>query len=1213
MYFLRNFRNFYHYNSDILIVNRYYNNKSILIANSLTSYYHAISMIHRPTIGFLTANIHTGASQTLWPGVLDAAAEQDVNLLTFPGGSLGAQPGFEGQRNAIYDLASPDTVEALVSWASTLGSGESLDEIHQFHNRFQPLSVVSMARPLPGIPTITMDSYAGMRAAILHLIEVHGLRRIAFIRGPESHPGAQERYRAYVEVLQSAKISFDARLVTPPMDWGAGVQAAQLLLDERGLRPGVDFEAIAAVSDLLALAAMKTLQARGIRVPEDVAMVGFNDYIEGRHSSPPLSSVYLSFHEQGYQALSTALRLMAGESVPQIISLPTRLVVRQSCGCPSQSIQQAAARHKAPPQETKPLSELLASLKREAADRADREQLTRLLDAFAASLARDSSQPFLAELELILQQEALQGGELSGWHAPLSWMRSAMLPCAAAEMRARCEDLFSQARVLVGEVALRHQANQQLNLNRQSAMLRQISQQLITTFDIPGLAEVLAENLPGLGIPACYLVLYDQDQAERATARMVMAYCDGARFPLDDDGVRFATRSLIPAEFLPGRRWSMVVEPLFFREQQIGYIVFEVGPRDGSLYEVLRAQIGSAIKGALLFQQAQQARLSAEKADRIKTRLLANVSHELRTPLNIILNRTKDALASPSPYGNELPPELLQDLRHIQNSAEHQLRVINDLLDLSRAEINELDLYLELTDPRALLDDIFRSFSLQSPNQAIQWTLNLPDKLPLIKADPVRLRQILLNLLSNAARFTQQGAITLGAEVSLPHLHLWVQDTGIGISPEDRERIFEPFVTAEHDGGIRGGIGLGLSITRWLVTLHGGKMSLESEVGRGSVFHVYLPLPRLGEQISAAQQDSQPALVLVSGSTRIPPGITDLCQRQGLTLYQVRPADDLELVFNRIRPACLVWDMLTTSAAEWQSARRFTHHPRLAGVPLMVYAGDQVSLTEILVKPTDSQPLLDAIAAIYPSQPEGLVLIVDDDPETLTRLQRVVADNLKNHTVKTASGGKIALEIMAGEVPSLVILDVMMPEMDGFTVLEQMRGDARLACVPVIVLSNKQLNSEDIRRLEKFTRVVLHTKGILTEPELVAVFHRSLFEGKDLPDSASLLVNQALVYIHQNYSRSLTRWEIAASVGVSEDYLSRVFLQELNLPLWDYINRYRIYHAQRLLRLSAASIQSIARQVGFKDQAYFSRVFHSLTGVSPSTYRVNPQAIPPRG
>ena len=180
--------------------------------------------------------------------------------------------------------------------------------------------------------------------------------------------------------------------------------------------------------------------------------------------------------------------------------------------------------------------------------------------------------------------------------------------------------------------------------------------------------------------------------------------------------------------------------------------VFEIGPRDGALYEVLRGHISSALKGALLFAEAQQARIAAEKADQIKTRLLTNVSHELRTPLNIILDTTRNALRASPPD----EAALLTDVQHIQHNAEHQLRVINDLLDLSRAEIDELDLYLELIDPRPLLEEAFHSLADSADQRNVTWCLQLPDRLPWLNADAVRLRQTLLNLLSNARKFTEQ-------------------------------------------------------------------------------------------------------------------------------------------------------------------------------------------------------------------------------------------------------------------------------------------------------------------------------------------------------------------------------------------------------------------------------------------------------------------------
>jgi signal transduction histidine kinase len=149
-------------------------------------------------------------------------------------------------------------------------------------------------------------------------------------------------------------------------------------------------------------------------------------------------------------------------------------------------------------------------------------------------------------------------------------------------------------------------------------------------------------------------------------------------------GLRFTTHQVVPHHYLPqNRRYSLVVEPLYFQGKSLGYVVFEIGPREGNTYEMLRNNLGSALQGAMLFQEIQQARAAAEKADRIKTRLLANVSHEMRTPLNIIMGYTQDALKKPNKYGAEIPSSLWSDLHQIQSNAEHQLRVINDLLDLS--------------------------------------------------------------------------------------------------------------------------------------------------------------------------------------------------------------------------------------------------------------------------------------------------------------------------------------------------------------------------------------------------------------------------------------------------------------------------------------------------------------------------------------------------
>jgi transcriptional regulator GlxA family with amidase domain len=166
-----------------------------------------------------------------------------------------------------------------------------------------------------------------------------------------------------------------------------------------------------------------------------------------------------------------------------------------------------------------------------------------------------------------------------------------------------------------------------------------------------------------------------------------------------------------------------------------------------------------------------------------------------------------------------------------------------------------------------------------------------------------------------------------------------------------------------------------------------------------------------------------------------------------------------------------------------------------------------------------------------------------------------------------------------------------------------MRADVNLRQVPVIILSNKVLSLEDVKRIESHTRVTLQSKGIWSAEETVTALNRALFGAEALPAHTSALVKQAIAYLHQNYAHPVSRWEIAEAVGVSEDYLSRVFTRELNISPWDYLNRYRVLQSKQLLLNTTETIGTIARQVGFKDQAYFSRVFHKVSGLSPQRFR----------
>ncbi len=659
-----------------------------------------------------------------------------------------------------------------------------------------------------------------------------------------------------------------------------------------------------------------------------------------------------------------------------------------------------------------------------------------------------------------------------------------------------------------------------------------------------------------------------------------------------------------PSEAAYPRTCSRAILPIRYNKKLVGVLdlhssqwVQHVRPELLGL-QLLADQVGIAGQNAFLYEQSIQARAAAEKADRLKTLLLANVSHELRNPINLILGYSQMVLKEQHGLTNSTR----KDINQIYQSGEHLMRLINDLLDMSRLEIDALELYPEVIEIHAFLKDVFTGMADTNRAVEIEWRLDLPENLPLVQADPVRLRQILLNLLSNAQKFTSQGQITLGAQVEPPHLHLWVSDTGAGISPEDQERIFEPFARGEQANRPEG-IGLGLSITRLLIALHNGSMSLESRVGMGSTFHVYLPLPSLtGAAIPQSPKATEAVILLISHQSRPSLPILQLSQRLGLKIKQIAFSEKVGRAYH---PAILAWDMATAQPNDWSLIAQLRQSPHLCRVPFVVYNQHSgvSGLTNILVKPVAQSTLLDMFSAVIPTSGIKMpILVVDDDPQARGLYERLLTEAFPGVPLQFASDGQVALELLATLIPSLVILDLMMPRVDGFTVLEHIRKEPRLQLIPVLVMSGKLLTEDDARRLD-YARVVFHSKDMLAPDEALAALRNVLNDSERLPQPTSALVKQIIAYLHQNYASALNRQHIARFVGVSERYLSEIFKQEIGLSPWEVLNRFRIQRARELLKMTDDSITDIAAQVGFDDPSYFGRVFNQQVGLSPKQYR----------
>ncbi len=927
-------------------------------------------------------------------------------------------------------------------------------------------------------------------------------------------------------------------------------------------------------------------------------MAGFDDIEETRAVIPSLTTVRTPWHLLGSKSVDLILSKLAGEALPEQIHLQTELVCRQSCGCGAAALKEhpaaAAAVHETAPGEYQELvGDFLADVRS----------------------GEGSSSRFLQTLEESLSGLP-SGTEIIEWQGTLDAIRakvdSRLQPEPEAALRAHA--LLEDGYALIGELAHRRQLSQRLKAEDQTDRLNRIVQTMATTYEIDALMKLLADELPGLGIQSCFLSLYDEKGEPPAWSRLILA-CDGKeRLPLGQGGTRFSTRELVPAGMLPeNRRYAYNVEALYFQKDQIGFVLFEIGPRDGDVYTTLRGHISSALKSAELVQVALEAEAKAVKADQLKTRLLANVSHELRAPINIILGLSQLALSAPNPYGIELPDRLRQDLEYIFDSGEHLVRLINDLLDMSRAEIGELDLNFEAVSPRSLLVETFETMRDTSSHKhkKIALILDVPDHLPILHADPVRLRQIFINLLSNAIKFTERGQVTLGADIQLPHLHLWVADTGPGISPELQERIFEPFVKADPPGQPKGGIGLGLSITRRLVALHGGSISLESQPGKGSTFHVYLPLPGISAQAAkkVEPENDQPVLCWLSSQKTPPPAVLALSKRSGLEPCRLATTDDLTRVLQQSRPAAIAWDLDNARPGDWSIIQKLRTYSQYCQLPLLLFQesvkedrSGTSRVTNVLLKPVGKQALRHVLDLLPQAAQPGEIWIIDDDPVAIQYYQELIGESLSEFRVQPVSGGKEAINLLAEGSPDLVLLDLMMPEVDGFQVLEHLRAHPKTASIPVIVLTGKMLTYEDVRRLD-VPKVLLQTKGVLTAQESVSELQRILAATSQLPQPTSQLVKQAFAYIQQNYPRAFSLTELAETIGVSKSYLSRIFKLDTGISLWDYLNRYRIQKAKELLLLTDKSITEISAQVGYEDVGYFSRIFRGVSGCTPRAYR----------
>lgn len=574
----------------------------------------------RPTIGLLVGETASWWGQSLLQGVTDAAEMFDVNLICYVISSL-REPGVQGG-NAIYALVNADLLDGVIisgNIAYTVRP-ETFNAYVDSLRDAVPLVGVVMAHE--GVPSVLADGYSGMYDNIKHLIEVHGCRRLAFIRGPVGNFDADERYRAYTTLLEEYGIPFNPDLVEVG-NFSAGRASMQALWprilaasrDEGDTSPW----AVIAANDDMAIQAMTLLREYGLRVPEDVIVVGFDDSVAAQNLDVPLTTVRQPTQVIGQRAMQMVLQRLRGEPVEQIAKVPAELVVRRSCGCLPGAVLQI-------PVEVKP------EVVTDGAIPPFEGVPAPMWEAFLAGVqAPSSSGDFLLLLDRALREARYTEGSLATWQRLLTEMRRHTLTHLGDPVaRHRAENLLQQARLLVGDAERRQEAYRRQLFEQQEALLGQIDITLSTTLHLDELVPALNGLFPRIGIECCFVSLYENEDPLAERARLLFEYdtyrsAGTPEVELYPEGPWFAPHQLAPRQILLAeRRRSVIVMPLVLQTHQLGFVVMW-GGQYWRLYARLTQRLSDVVFRALLAREQERAQHEAEAAERRAEEALRDV------------------------------------------------------------------------------------------------------------------------------------------------------------------------------------------------------------------------------------------------------------------------------------------------------------------------------------------------------------------------------------------------------------------------------------------------------------------------------------------------------------------------------------------------------------------------------------------------------------
>jgi signal transduction histidine kinase/CheY-like chemotaxis protein len=580
--------------------------------------------------------------------------------------------------------------------------------------------------------------------------------------------------------------------------------------------------------------------------------------------------------------------------------------------------------------------------------------------------------------------------------------------------------------------------------------------------------------------------------------------------------------------------------PVMFRDEILGVLVLGSMNKFGDLEKEIISnsvpQLGVAITNALNFEETRNLSVEIakrneeldsknkeiEKAYKVKSDFLSSMSHELRTPLNSIIGFSSVLLG---PSGDPLTPDQRMALEKVLKNGKHLLQLINDILDISKLESGRMTLSVESEDVQTVLSNCILIVEPLIQSKRLVLTQDVQQGLPSLNTDIVKVRQILVNLLSNAAKFTEKGGISIKvSQQENGMVSFAVKDSGIGIAEKDYGRVFEEFQQVDTSNTRKyKGTGLGLPIARKLARMLGGDLVLSSVVGTGSTFTLTIP-PKVPQQILDAQMTPPPAITKLPEpvpvkpvpSLPVPPpsaagGVVQILSidddpdvieilrqylvPEGYSIVGALSGDEGIALAMSMKPALITLDIMMPKKDGWQVLRELKANPQTKDIPVIIHSivdnrplAMSLGAVDVMTKPTDPKRLLTLVQKFYQSG-DKFILLVDDNLDFALACKDLLKKD--GFTVKIATRGEEALKILGSSIPSMILLDLIMPGMDGFSVVRELQKSDSWKKIPVVVLTGKALTDADHKDLDPYVADYL-MKDVFTTAAITNTIRKTI-------------------------------------------------------------------------------------------------------------------------